>query len=381
MSVPRTASSLDYTSDEYSIRWYDERDREAFLNLYNLAFSGCTPEWFAWKYEQLPYADFVPIIVAEKDGEIGGFRPVLPLPIQVGNETVMALQLIDLMVHPDHRRQGLMTKMYEWMRDECWDDYAATFTYANEPSRRGMMKMNDERWTHHDLGQFDKYERIHNFTAFTTDEHPPALQFGAKVANPVGTLKLRVQDMLKLTDNDIVVTRHDSVRTDILLEIHERVHTDQPHVRRDAEFYNWRFAEPDTEFVMYSASRNGVREAAIVVGFEQTSEGPMTANLTEILPLAGGFELGAAFSCLLSRITSEFDFVDHISATGNVIPHRILAAHGFARWNSYPLSKFIEPTSFLVCPLGGLDHSQPGIEAALVNPLGWNMSYCERLFG
>ncbi|MFC6733677.1 GNAT family N-acetyltransferase [Haladaptatus sp. DYSN1] len=380
MAVHEERVTTDHPEGGYTVRWYEAGDEDAFVDLYGLAFSGCTPEWFDWKYKQNPYANHVPVIVAEKDGDIGGFRPVLPLPIRVGDETVMSIQLVDLMVHPDHRRQGLMTKMYDWMKAECYDDYAVTFTYANEPSRRGMLKMNDDHVTYHDLGPFVKYERLQNLRAFTSPDQSVAFRLASRVASPLYRVKNGIQDRLKLTDKKITVTRHETVRPDILVEVYESVKTDRPHLKRDEALYEWRFDEPDVDFVMYSASRDGVREAAIVVGVHTSPEGLTSAHLTEVLPLAGGDALGATYSCLLGRIVADFADVDIISASAGAIPHQVLAAYGFLRSDSFPLSRFTDRSWFLVGLLGAPE-ADPEIADALIAETGWDMTFCERLLG
>ncbi|MFC6990557.1 hypothetical protein ACFQH3_01380 [Haladaptatus sp. GCM10025707] len=293
----------------------------------------------------------------------------------------MSIQLVDLMVHPDHRRQGLMTKMYDWMKFECYDDYAVTFTYANEASQRGMLKMNDDMITYHDLGPFINYKRLQNLRALTSPAQPAVLRIGARVANPIYRLKNRLQDRLKLIDKSITVTRHDTVRPDILVEIYESITTDQPHLKRDETLYEWRFDEPDKEFVMYSSSRNGVRDAAIVVGVNTDSAGIKSAHLTEVLPLAGGEVLGASFSSLLARIMKDFDDVDIISATASTIPHRVLSAYGFLRSDSVFLSPFTDGAWFLVGLLGAPEAADPEIARTLIAETGWNTTFCERLLG
>jgi hypothetical protein len=91
---------------EYTIRWYEDLDRGAFIDLYELAFSGCNEAWFAWKYEGNPYAERVPIFVAEKNGEIGAVRPFIPFPLRLGERTVPVIQPVDLVVHPDTAARG-----------------------------------------------------------------------------------------------------------------------------------------------------------------------------------------------------------------------------------------------------------------------------------
>jgi GNAT superfamily N-acetyltransferase len=371
----------DYASETFNARWYEDRDRDAFIQLYGEVFWPRGEAWFDWKYVDIPYADHVPIIVAEKDGEVGGFRPVLPLPIRIGDRTVTALQLVDLMVHPDHRRKGVMTVLSEWMKFECSGQVAATFTYANEAARRGFMKMNNDVWTDHDLGPFVKYERLQTPGALVPAETSATVHLGARVANPLWRVKNWLHDALASRNESVVVTREDTVDIELLAKLYESAPPAKPHVYRDEEFYAWRFAEPEREFVQFTAHLDGEAVAAVVVGLDNATTGPTTACLTEVLPLAAGPELDDVFSALLTRVTDAFPHVDHISATNGTMPHRVLATHGFSRSDSRMLSKFTHPSFFLVCPMTGPNNDDPELEAALIPDTGWHMTYCDRLLG
>ncbi|MFC7202814.1 GNAT family N-acetyltransferase [Haloferax namakaokahaiae] len=379
MSVRKVLEDEAGSDDAYEIRWYQPRDRAAFMDLYELAFNQRSEAWFSWKYEQNPYAERVPIILADKDGEIAGLRPFIPLPLRVGDQTYTAHQLVDLVVHPDHRRQGLMTRMSRWMNAAIWDDSAATFTYANPPAHRGLMKMTSDHWTNHDLGTFVRYERLNDISAFLTADHPLSVRLGAAAIEPYYKVKHRVQDRLADDGAELTVTRTETVPISTLTQLYERAPPTAAHILRDETFYQWRFSEPDRQFVTYVAERDSTPVAAIVVGTSEHGGSPSTAELVEVLPLNGGDDAAGAFSALLSEITDDFASNDHICASCLSIPHEVFAAHGFTRTDEFPLSKFVDETTFIVCPLGGL--SDEATKAQLTEDGSWTMSYCVRLLG
>jgi hypothetical protein len=273
-----------------------------------------------------------------------------------------------------------MTTLSRWMKTACWDEYAATFTYANEAARNGILKMQNERWTDYALGPFVKYERVNNVSAFVGDDHPLSLRLTAKAVGPAYQAKHHLQDRFAAHDSNVTVTRHESVPVSLLSSLYERAPPAEAHVLRDETFYGWRFAEPGREFVTYVARRDGTPVAAIIVGTDAVAGTASTAHLVEVLPLSGGDELDPVFSSLLSRITLDYAAVDHICATDGAISHEVFAAHGFARTDTFPLSKFVDAAYLLVCPLGAAT-DDPDATRRLTRENGWATTYCVRLLG
>ncbi|WP_232686622.1 GNAT family N-acetyltransferase [Halobacterium zhouii] len=380
MAAQKAIQSRGTETGAYRIRWYENRDRAAFLDLYRLAFSDCSDSWFAWKYEQNPYADDVPVVVAERDGEIAAVRPYVPLPLRLGDRTATVHQLVDLVVHPDHRRNGLMADLSRWLKTTCWDDAAATITYATEAARRGVLKMDTERWTDHGLGEFVKYERINDIEAFVGTDQSLPVRVGATAATPAYRMRNRLRDRFAAGDSTVTVTRHEAVPVNLLSELYEATQPATAHVERGATFYGWRFAEPGREFVTYVAERDAKPVAAVVVSTDHDPGTPSTANLVEVLPLDGGSESADAFSALLSRITADYSWIDHLCAAGGTIPPSVFAAHGFERADTFPISRFVDPIYRLVCPLGAVA-DDPGATARLTGEHDWMTSLCIRLLG
>ncbi|ELZ01477.1 hypothetical protein C482_06874 [Natrialba chahannaoensis JCM 10990] len=125
----------------YTVRPFRPSDRSAFLSLYERVFGQeRDTEWFRWKFERNPYVDHVPIIVAERDGELVGARSFFAQPIRNGETVFPAFQPCDTMVHPDHQRQGLFDRMNELALERYVGqarDPAFCFNFPNEHSKQG----------------------------------------------------------------------------------------------------------------------------------------------------------------------------------------------------------------------------------------------------
>ena len=367
--------------DDYTVRWFESGDREDFLSLYASAYGAVDEEWFEWKYEDTPYVDHAPIVVVEHDGDVVGARPNMVLPLRVGDETTLALQQVDLVVHPDHRRRGLFTRMVQRLYDSYdADAKTVTFTYANYPSRRGYEKMDAEFETPHAyLGTFSRFERVQNPTAFVAGESR-TVRLGTRVASPVARTYLAARDRLSRRRDDVTVHRRASLPVDTLTRLYERDVPEAIHVRRDDTFYRWRFASPDHSSTTYVARRGATPVAAVVVRTRRI-DGVETVRIADVLPLGGGDERDAAVSALLSRVLDDVGSADRITATGDSIPEDVLRAHGFLSSSSLPLSPVVDPTFVVARPLGDLSAAHPRLQAWFSDPERWRHPYCVRTLG
>jgi len=279
---------------DYTIRSADLRDRAAFLDLHHTVF-GTWPapvaeDIFEWKYVDNPYVDDLPVIVVTRDGEVVGARGYTAFELVVGGEVVLGLQSGDLMVHPDHRRRGLFTKMNELGLDR----YGGVLFFsvpASDP-REGYL---DSGW-----------ERVRN---------PKFLQFGSARGDPaglppdIGTLVERAYAeayrryrsgliALQSPSAEYTVETAETLPVATLLELYEQRRPDGIHVRRTDTFYRWRFASPLSETTTYLARRGETVAAAAVV-----DEDDHRVLVRELLPVSGKDE--ALFSILV-RLCAEF---------------------------------------------------------------------------
>ena len=89
---------------------------EELVDLFRVSFGhDISLKHWEWKYLKNPLEVADPqVIVAEQDGQIIGARPLMLSEIWVNNEKVLAVQPSDTMVHPEYRRQGILSRMNQF---------------------------------------------------------------------------------------------------------------------------------------------------------------------------------------------------------------------------------------------------------------------------
>ncbi|MFC6728132.1 GNAT family N-acetyltransferase, partial [Natronoarchaeum mannanilyticum] len=159
----RTTGRSDATaSDGYVVRPYRPSDREQFLELYETVFGKSrTAEWFSWRYGG-PYADRPRMFVAERNGELVGAEPFISFSMRAGDGTTLAIQPADAMVHPDHRRNGLLTRMTEQALEYFGGrEPSFVFNFPNEAAKGAYLKLG---WV--EVGTVATAYRVHNPSTF-----------------------------------------------------------------------------------------------------------------------------------------------------------------------------------------------------------------------
>ena len=357
------------SEDEYEIRRYEPGDRGAFCSLYETVFGErASTEWFDWKYTENPFAESVPMTVAERKGEFVGARPFFALAIRAGERTYTALQPADAMVHPDHRRQRLFTRMTERALDWFADDVGSTatfcFNFPNERSLPGDLKLGwrvvDTVPTHYRL------ERAGAF--FDIDG------LGARLATVAGKGFLGIIDAIGRSKLDIAVDRRDSVAAATLASLYERRIPRGLHAHRTSEFYRWRFSNPNWRYATYTASENGEPIVAAVVATGETN-GVSLARIVDIAPLAPDRRTAEVRKTLLAAIAADRD-VDAIAMMGRGDRYGSPAAQGFLRDDRLPLSVASRPTTMVARPIGTTGWTIGG--RSLTDSDDWSISFAER---
>lgn len=231
----------DGTANPYTVRRFHPEDRDGVMALDSVVWDRDRgTDWFQWKYERNPLVDRTPIFVAERDGEIVGARPFIPVRLRVGDVVLDALQASDTMVHPDHRRRGIFSRMTERAIEAYADgDPALIFNYPNAAARSGYEKLG---WRTLD-GQVTYY-RLQN----------PARLVSARFDDTVGSLLRRVfrplvrefrRDGCRLdSPPDVEITARAKTPCSTLASLYAGRVPDRVHVLRDEAFLRWRFASP-----------------------------------------------------------------------------------------------------------------------------------------
>ncbi|MFC3476460.1 GNAT family N-acetyltransferase [Halobacterium litoreum] len=363
--------------DEYALRWFEPGDREAFVSLYDDAFGGGSDEWFDWKYVQNPRVSHVPILVAERvsDGAFAGARPQVPFLFRVGGEDVLGLRFGDTMVHPDHRRRGVFTRLAE----RALDHYASMptrfcFNCPNDKSRPGFLKAGGEVIAH--LPSFYRVQNPARVAGATRDGVTGAVL--GRLAAPAADGYLGARDRLAGRQADVAVTRHHEVPVGALADAYERGAPDGVHAVRDEAFLDWRYDNPNWTYEAYTASAGGDRIAAVVTGRQTDADGVTTTNVVDALPLTGDDRRAAGLEALLGAVTDDHADADLLGYCGTAIPRRVLRAHGFHFDGVPPLSWVTSPTKLVAYDLAGDgDTAWQATGLDLRDGRNWALSYAE----
>ncbi|WP_327053321.1 GNAT family N-acetyltransferase [Halomicrococcus gelatinilyticus] len=369
------------TDDAYTIRRYVSGDRDGVLSLYETVFGDSRGggEWFDWKFVDNPYHPDVPIFVAERDGEVVGARPSLPLPLSVGGERELALVQVDPMVHPDHRRRGLFTRLAAAVYDHYGPrEPSVVVGFPNEAVKGGLEKLTEELSLDEGiLERFPEYYRVQNPAALVDAAETDLLK---RLATRLGAGVegyLAARDRLGNATAEGRVERYAGTPAALLAEV--AAHRPTPHATavRNRQFVEWRFRNPRYSYATYVLRRSGVPVAALVVG-EQRDVGPDVAHVSDALPVGGGRRRSDRLSTLLGRVVSDYADADLLAAAGRTIPRSVLASHGFVGNDRFPLSRFTATYWFSARPI-----TDRGVDEWVLNGHhladsdAWRLSFCE----
>lgn len=372
----QTAEPQDGRS--YTIRRYESGDGDGLRSLREEIWEQrLSEEWFRWKYIDNPYVDHVPMFVAESDGEVVGTRPFMAFRMRVGESTPLALLATDTMVSPDHRHQGLFTRMTEaTIRHYTDSEPAFVFNFPNSKSRPGYRKLG---WRV--LEPSTTRYRVQNPVPLVdsrTDR--TSVRLLARAATPLNRGLLGIGDRLGASADDTSVERVRGVPSRVLASLYERHVPDGVHALRDEEFYDWRYASPRWDSVnSYVATRSGEPVAGVVVQTRTTGDGVRVTTLADIVPMEGDADWKRSVQHLLCHVGSHHRRSDVLVAPDGVVPAGTMTAHGFLSNRSVPLS-MVSATPLRLCVRSLTDGPDRWRISgrSLTDPSTWRLSLSER---
>ncbi len=342
-----TMKTASRRTSRVTIRQFQSGDREAFLSLYEQVFGrGRSSAWFRWKYEDNPYVDHVPIVVAEDDGRLVGCRSLFAQEMRGHGAVRTAFQPCDTMVHSDYRRRGLFDRMNERTLERYAERGPAFFfNFPNEASKRGNL---NHGWR--EIGTVPLYYRVRDpvgalerWTAGTGAEAPAradgraatavAKSFTTRVAEGAH----RTGDRLLAPDAEIALERHESTPAEALATAYRRSIPEAMHTNRTATFYRWRLANPEHAYTTYVARRDGEPVAALV-----TADVDDRVRIVEAVPRALEAERGALERLLVAALADR-ERREFVTAFGETLPRPI--RYRFFPDTRPPLSTVVRPSS------------------------------------
>jgi hypothetical protein len=361
------AQQQSTTSDgEYEIRRYRHRDRSAFLSLYEAVWGRAKDrEWFDWRFEGNPYGDGVEMIVAERAGTVVGVEPLLPLPVASGSGTVAARQPVDWIVHPDHRRRGLFTRMTERLLATVEERVPLLFNFPNDPLRPGLRKFN---WT--ELGDRPTRYRFQSPEKIVPDAEgagTTAATVAARVGTPAIRAGLRAADQLTSSTARITVDRVDGVAVDAVRRVYGETRPAAIHVPRQRPFLEWRFDNPHWLTRTYVARRDGDPMATIVAATERDDDSTVVSVL-DVQPMTTDPERAPAVAAALGEVVRDGATADLIRAPSEPYPG-VFRRHGFLSDGGFPFERFATTTMHAVRLLS--PDASDALGCDVLNPDNW----------
>ncbi|MBV0925409.1 GNAT family N-acetyltransferase [Halomicroarcula limicola] len=342
MATSRATVERSTADDGYTIRWFEPGDREGFMALHDRIWPGFSTAWFDWKFADNPYLTESPVVVAERDGEIVGARPNLAFQMRAGDTYHTAIQSCDTMVHEDHRRQGLFSRMSERLFEGYADGPPAfTFNVPNSKTTAGLAKLGCEI-----AGEHTTYYRVQD----------PAVYAGVddRLLSTAGKLAARgyLGARGRRVDRppEVSVTRHTDIPAQTLARLYRRRPPAEIHAYRDEQFFEYRFGNPQWEYTAYTARLGGDPVAGLVTGTQETDTGPVT-NVADVVPLVGDVERDRALPALLARALADHRDSAVVAVRGDSIPRDLLADFGFHSDHRLPLRLLATPTTMIVSPI------------------------------
>ncbi|WP_256297039.1 GNAT family N-acetyltransferase [Haloarchaeobius salinus] len=349
-SVRTTERTEDQGNDRYTVRPYERDDAADVLDLYRTVWgSEHDADWLAYKYVKNPYFDGTSMLVAETDDTVVGARPAVPVPMRVGDTDLAGLFLVSVMVHPEHRRRGLFTRMMAHGFEHFADaGVSLCFNYSNELSAPGYRQLGAER-----LGTGPgKHVRVQRPGRFVDSHLPaPADEVAHAVANGMGRGYRAVRDGLAVDLPALVaasglgVDRRDRLAPGLLARLYERDPPDGLHTRREPTFYRWLADNPGWTYETYVAWDGPRSVAALLV--KRRPGDDSTVVLADAVPACTP-STRPAFATLLRAVLADNRDAANVSTYGLVhrerlLPADLLSRFGFRSDGRPPLSRVTPP--------------------------------------
>lgn len=127
---------------QWSLRRYKKGDEYGMAKLMQLEWGGNEDYWrelWMWECAKSPMGHLT--TVAEHDGQIVGKMSLVLVRTNVGNETFVGSQAVELVVHPSFRRQGMFQAIGKHLLSEAGrEGIPVSYGFPNKPAHSGHLK-------------------------------------------------------------------------------------------------------------------------------------------------------------------------------------------------------------------------------------------------
>ena len=331
----------------YKIRLIDkDKEMDAFIELFEVVFGKeMTTKLWEWKYLENPMIIDQPLIyIAEHEGKMVGARPLLPNRMRFGDKTLKVAQPCDTMVHPDHRRKGLFTKMTQFAIDDSRENgFSLFYNFPNQKSYPGYIK----------LGWKKILEREASYNVFSP-KRVISLKISNLVLSSIANVafksffnKSKISSLKPESSCDINEERYVTKEFE---ELWRRCSDNwKIGIVRDKEYLEWRFVKhPENDYCFFTAHKNRELLGYIVTNIVKNRD------LVEgrIVDYVIKDNLKEVFLSLLLEALEKFkkEGCDLVSTWAFTQPElqQVLDRCGFVKKSSFPYNIFTDTSFFVV---------------------------------
>ena len=383
----------------YAIRRYEPGDREEVLSLFTREGEmRQANRWFDWRFVENPFASEVPITVAEADGRVVALRSSLPVPMAVNGEQTLARLHADAIVHPDHRRRGIFSRIVQ-ADHERFREGRSTISYGT-PNEGSLSALRSHEGVPTDRGVHWSVPRHVRLTrAAALARALTGLAGGRDWARAVASRASRPPASRDATRESrskdrVDVVRYDSVPAGLLGSLPFDRDRREVHAVRDERFYRWRMANPWYEYSTYAAESAGETLASAVVETRRLplealpiptprspEASPMIDRVVDLRPIDGRSTRRGAWAALARGILTDTDAV-LLDTLGSRFPRDVTSGTGLGSIAddavSFAFDRLASPTTLIAWPIDGGEGKGWHVNGLdLTVPEHWRLLRCD----
>ena len=244
-------------------------------------------KWWEWKYKKNPSNKEKPKIwVSEYKGQIVGSDSFITTKMKIKNDIFTITQNVDLMVHPDFRRQGMFLTIAKAAFSSLKkSDLYVTYGFPNRKAYGGHMQ----------YGWFDVSLLKNGIKPLKIDRFIDKKLSDNKKTNPIKkiylsivktTLKAIFKEKKIKKSNEITLTEIKSFNDDIN-EFWDKISDNYNIiVVRNKDYLNWRYVNiPNSKFMIYLAKEKNEICGYIIFRIEKQASRKTYGSIYDIVAL------------------------------------------------------------------------------------------------
>ena len=326
------------------LRAYKEGDEDEIFELTKAVWGKKVPEkerWMkGWKWMHIGNPAGASMMwLAEHDGKLTGQYPLILEDMKVGEEIIKSAQIVDTMVHPEYRRQGIAYALGKKALSELEkEEIQLVYGFPNQQAYPLHMKSG---WL--DVCPFQvmiKPLNLENIIEmyFTCKKLPLRI---LTIAGKLSTkMVFKSKEPPKVNGLTISQISHFDDRFN---NFWQKVSSDYNMiVVRDKKYLNWRYIDvPNAKYIIYVAETDGEVHGYVILGHAE-AKGLTFGYIHDIIaPL----DQGNIIQCLISKGVEHFKEEKVSAIFSQMIPNKIYR-NAFLKSGFIP--NFISKNQFIV---------------------------------